>query len=209
LRICSWLGESGRVCGGPHRGNRGGGGGVTRSAAETAAISSPRSCRPVVVVLRRCVQVDDPLRFPPFRLDGGFLPLANLFVAGRIIRTGRRKRTAPRQPRRRRRRHSIRGRNSRDLLAAIPCGGASKSTIRCGFLRFALTGVFSPLRICSWLGAEEARNGEQAKVVGRRVVTAPHRHPRAPSPPPPSRLRYSASRARRSLEDMVLPSIRT
>ncbi|GAA5992289.1 hypothetical protein JCM10908_000408 [Rhodotorula pacifica] len=33
--------------------------------------------------------------------------------------------------------------------------------------------------------AEEARNGQQAKVVGRRVVTAPHRHPRAPSPPPP------------------------
>ncbi|KWU44429.1 hypothetical protein RHOSPDRAFT_25725 [Rhodotorula sp. JG-1b] len=32
----------------------------------------------------------------------------------------------------------------------------------------------------------EARNGEQAKVVGRRVVTAPHRHPRALSPPPPS-----------------------
>lgn len=32
----------------------------------------------------------------------------------------------------------------------------------------------------------ESRNGEQAKVVGRRVVTAPHRHPRAASPPPPS-----------------------
>ncbi|POY71123.1 hypothetical protein BMF94_5880 [Rhodotorula taiwanensis] len=31
----------------------------------------------------------------------------------------------------------------------------------------------------------EERNGQQAKVVGRRVVTAPHRHARAPSPPPP------------------------
>ncbi|KAG0656816.1 hypothetical protein C6P46_006920 [Rhodotorula mucilaginosa] len=47
-------------------------------------------------------------------------------------------------------------------------------------------GSVDALRGASDRLAEEARNGEQAKVVGRRVVTAPHRHPRAPSPPPPS-----------------------
>lgn len=54
----------------------------------------------------------------------------------------------------------------------------------------------------------EARNGEQAKVVGRRVVTAPHRHPRVPSPPP-SLPPASSAAARTALSSEVgaaLPS---